>query len=209
MDIGILHTHTLIVVVWLLLFSTKAVLLFLGKEEPLTTLRNKTKVVEMILGFLLLATGSYLMVKTGAHFTWHWVKLVGVIAAIPLGIVGLKKSNKALTALSLFVFLYFYGVSETRSLSLRPSNYAKMEEAGEPAELYSAATIYTNECTRCHGPAGDAMAFKAMNLKESKLNVEQIKNTIAEGRGTMKGYAKKLSAKQLDELAEYVNGLKE
>lgn len=209
MQIGILHTHTTVVILFLVLFLFKALLLFAGKNDLLDSIRAKTKVLDMILGTLILATGAYLMSIVGQRDTWLWVKLFSVVLLIPVSIVGIKKSNKALVALGLVGFLYFYGVAETRSLTMKPTNYAELAASGADETLYSAEVIYANECQRCHGMNGDAEVYKAYNLKTSKLNAQQATDIIRNGRGTMKGYEKRLNDEQINAVAEYIQGFKD
>lgn len=122
MYIGFLHTHVTVVLLFLLFFIFKAVLLFLGKREQLARLRAKTKIVDIILGTLILITGGYLTSVYGSNLpSWLLVKIILVFIAIPLAIVGIAKSNKLLAALSLIIFIYVYGVAETKSVNMKPA----------------------------------------------------------------------------------------
>ncbi|WP_181885069.1 SirB2 family protein [Pontibacter diazotrophicus] len=118
-SVAFLHTHVLVVVLFLLFFAVKAILLLFNKRETLDKVRSKTKIVDMILGTLILVTGGYLLfLYSGGIPTYLIVKIVLVLLAIPLGIVGIKRENKVLTVLTLFIFLYVYGVAETNSLTM-------------------------------------------------------------------------------------------
>lgn len=81
--------------------------LMLFKPELFQVVRAKTKVVEMILGPLLLITG--LMVwnayNSFAIQGWIIVKILLMFAGTGLAIVGLKKGNKGLAVLSLLIFV--------------------------------------------------------------------------------------------------------
>lgn len=122
MYIGFFHTHVTVVLVFLFFFLIKAILLFLGKREQLARLRARTKILDIILGILILITGGYLASVYGANMpSWLMVKIVLVLLAIPLGIVGIAKSNKLLAALSLLIFIYVYGVAETKSVNMKPA----------------------------------------------------------------------------------------
>ena len=112
------HSHLLIISLFLLNFIFKTYLL-LSNHEKFNDIRNKTKLVEIILGTLVLVSGITLFVYTESYkVMWVNVKMILVIAAIPLGIIGMKKSNKALALLSLLLFLYVFAVAWTKSLTL-------------------------------------------------------------------------------------------
>lgn len=114
-----LHTHVLVVILFLLLFTTKTALLLLNKRAALTSLRNKTKVIEMILGTLILVTGGWMLFNYSGIPGWLITKVVFVLIAIPVGIVGLKRENKVLAVLALLLFVYVYGIAETDSLAMQ------------------------------------------------------------------------------------------
>lgn len=209
MQTGILHTHTTVVAIFLLFYLLKTILLITGKVEALDRIRERTKILDMVLGMLILATGSYLMVILGGLATYTWVKLVAVIALIPVGIIAMKRHNKALATLGLVGFIYFYGVAETKSLTMKKTNYGELAAAGAIKGEYLPSTIYKNECQRCHGTLGDAQVYGAANLRTSKLNEQQIAGVILAGQGKMKGYEGRLNSEQLNELAAYVSRLKD
>ncbi len=222
---GFSHLHMTVVVIFLLLFATKVVLLLLSKNETLTTLRNKTKVIEMILGTLILITGGYLLFSAPVKETWMWVKLGAVLALIPMGIVGLKKENKALAALSLAGFIYFFGVSETKSLTFKRDKIKIVTpEAAAPAvnadttvaianeildqNASAGKAIYEQVCKACHGPNGDLAVGGAANLTISKLTKEERVAFINKGKGLMPAYKDALSESEIDAVAEYIAALK-
>jgi uncharacterized membrane protein SirB2 len=57
---GILHTHYLVVTLFLLIYVVKTILLLSNKNDLLATFTKKVKVFEMVVSFLFLATGVYL-----------------------------------------------------------------------------------------------------------------------------------------------------
>lgn len=115
---AVLNAHVLVVVLFLILLIIKAFLLFTNKQHSLHNLKRKTKVLDIIFGTLILLTGGYLLFQYPDIPTWLIAKIALVLAAIPLAIVGIKKLNKPLTALSLVIFMYVYGMSETKSLHM-------------------------------------------------------------------------------------------
>lgn len=81
----------------------------------------------------------------------------------------------------------------------------------------SAAELYTKTCASCHGKDGRAKTFKAKlnharNLTDaewqSRVSDERIFNSIANGKGKMPPYGKKLSEQEIDSLVAYVRSLK-
>lgn len=219
------HTHVLVVVLFLILFIVKAFLLFTNKLQALESIRNKTKVLDIIFGVLILATGGYLIFQYNGVPTWLIVKVVLVIAAIPLGIVGIKKHNKPLTALSLLLFLYVYGVAETKNLNMKKEKSAETattenatvsEEKTTPAigtemtatALTNAKAIYNQLCTPCHGEDGTKRLGTAADLSASTLSLEERKTIILKGKGLMPIYQGQITEQEAEELAAYTQTLK-
>ena len=112
---GMLHTHKLVVLLFVLIYLIKTVLLLLNRNESLQSFTRKIKIPEMIISALFLLTGIYLAFNTGDKGTWLWVKIAAIIVVIPLAIVAFKKSNKMLALLSFIILVYIYGISETKS----------------------------------------------------------------------------------------------
>jgi quinohemoprotein ethanol dehydrogenase len=116
--------------------------------------------------------------------------------------------------MALLGFFYVYGVSETKSLTLSRPTYtdAAPADGAEPSEealQQQAAEIYRNECLRCHGEDGAAGNYSAYNLREGKLSHEESVAVIKNGRGTMPAYGDRLSDRQIDALATYIEKFRE
>lgn len=115
----LIEAHKGIVYLFLISLFIKAILAFVN-QDLFDKVRQKTKVVEMILGTLLIVTGGMLifsfpeMMKQG----WLHVKLTIVIIGIPLAIIGLKRNKKILIIISLLLFVYAYLVAKTKSFTL-------------------------------------------------------------------------------------------
>jgi cbb3-type cytochrome c oxidase subunit III len=84
-------------------------------------------------------------------------------------------------------------------------------------ESDSAAEIFSHQCSGCHGKDGQAKGLKAKakgarNLTDAewqdRVSDERIFNSINNGKGHMPGFSKKLSEAQIDQLVQYVRGLK-
>ena len=94
---GMLHSHLTAVIIFLLIYVVKTVLLLSNKNELLSSFSKKTRILEMIISFLFLATGIYLttQIPLGGKFAYlFYFKVLMVLAAIPVAIIGFKKSNK-------------------------------------------------------------------------------------------------------------------
>lgn len=110
----LIKAHEGIVYLFLILFIVKSYFFMSGKTAQFQSIRSRTKVLDMILGVLVLGTGIYLVSLRGTMETWVIAKLIIVLAAIPLAIIGFKKENKLLVALAtlafvgLFVFMKFH-----------------------------------------------------------------------------------------------------
>ena len=80
-----------------------------------------------------------------------------------------------------------------------------------------ARSLFAKNCATCHGNDGQAKTFKAKlnharNLTDSawQANVsdERLFNSIANGRGDMPGWGKKLTEAEINSLVAYVRQLK-
>lgn len=221
MEIGMLHTHVLVVTLFLLFLLFKTVLLLINKKELLAKVR-KFKMVEPILGVLMLATGGYLLSLYGsAAPTYLWVKLVLVLIIIPIGIVAFKKENKAMAIVALLLTFYIYGASEVGSLTFSKDETAAVTDdspanntseviiEGETAELLkNGKEIFLAECKKCHGKDGKKGLFKSPDLTESQLNLSERVAWIKKGKGVMPAYEEKLSETEIEAVALYLDELK-
>ena len=95
---GILHSHYLVVVLFLLIYVIKTILLLSNKNDLLLKFSKKVKIAEIIISVLFLVTGIYLSTQLplgGKYDYLFWVKLIMVFLAIPIAVLGFKKSNKS------------------------------------------------------------------------------------------------------------------
>ena len=74
------------------------------------------------------------------------------------------------------------------------------------ANSIDGAPIFAQYCVRCHGATG--VEGRAPNLKKTDFTKSEIASTVAKGRGHMPGFSDKLSAQQIDAVAEFVTHLK-
>jgi len=222
MEIGMLHSHVTVVTLFLLFLLFKTVLLLANKKELLSKVRTKLKMVDPILGVLMLATGGYLLSLYGSSApTYLWVKLIIVLIIIPIGIVAFKKESKAMAIITLLLTFYIYGASEAGSLSFsKEETTAASEEnpaqnatevviEGSTADLLKTGKeIYLAECKKCHGKDGKRGLFKATDLTQSKLNLSEKVAWIKKGKGVMPAYEEKLSKTEIKAVALYLDKLK-
>lgn len=197
---GILHTHTLVVSLFLLIYLIKTALLVFGKTEMLQNFTKKFRVPEMIISVLFFATGIYLAINTGNAGTWLWVKLAAVLISIPLAVIGFKRLNKNLALLSLILLIYSYGISETKSLFFKRENKTISSVDGKE--------IYETKCVSCHGEDGKSGMSGAKDLTVSQLKPEEKISLITNGKNTMKAYKEILTPDQINAVAEYTETLK-
>lgn len=197
---GILHTHYLVVTLFLLIYVIKTILLLSNKNELLAGFVKKTRIAEMIISFLFLATGIYLATQLpfgGKYDYLFWIKLAMVFTSIPLAIIGFKKSNKILAALSLLLITGSYGLAETYK---KKKNIPK--ESTIVISATDGATLYSNYCMRCHGSDGKTGLAGAKNLNTTLLDLNMIKQVILTGQGDMPSAP--VNEEQATSIAEYV-----
>ena len=233
---AILNAHILVVILFLILFIIKAFLLFTNKTQALESIKRKTKVLDMILGTLILITGGYLIFQLNSIPTWLIIKVLLVFAAIPLAIIGLKKLNKPLVALAVVIFVYVYGVAESKSITMQKEIPARMEaEVQEPevdpaaetnelptgenapaistemseTAVNNARQIYNQLCANCHGQDGQKGVAGATDLSSSMLTLAERKSVILNGRGNMPAFKGTLTEQEAEEIGAYTQMLGE
>jgi cytochrome c553 len=226
MEIGILHTHVLTVTLFVIFLLFKSILLFANKMTLLSKVKSKFKLVDPILGVLMLATGGYLLSLYGSDApTYLWIKLVVVLFIIPIGIVAFKKENKVMALIALLLTFYIYGVSEVGSLTFSKDDHLteqigdpQPEETGSVASdiiaqnlesvLATGKEIYLAECKKCHGKDGKKGLFKSPDLTKSNLNLAERIAWIKKGKGVMPAYENELSEADIESVAAYLDELK-
>jgi uncharacterized membrane protein SirB2 len=142
---GFLHTHYLVVTLFLLIYVVKTILLLSNKADLLITFTRKVKVFEMIVSALFLITGIYLATQLPFNSKYDylfWIKLVMVFASIPIAIIGFKRGNKILAALSLLLITGSYGIAEVYSKRKGiPKNAVSNQQ-----NISDAKTLYEMNC---------------------------------------------------------------
>jgi len=218
MEIAFLHTHVLVVTLFLAFLLFKTILLLANKKELLAKVRTRFKMADPILGTLMLITGGYLLYLYGAAAPLYlWVKLIVVLLIIPLGIIAFKKENKLLATLAMLLTLYIYGVSETGSLTFSSSQelaqtieveIQNVELQNEAVAVKNGKEVYLAECKKCHGKDGKKGLFKSPDLTQSKLTLAERVAWIKKGKGVMPAYEGQLSLDEIKAVAAYLDELK-
>ncbi len=217
---GFLHLHITAVSLFLILYTIKTVLLLMNRNEQLDKLRVKTKIADMVLGSVMLITGGYLLSLFSVQ-TYHYVKILVALASIPVGIVAFKKKNKVLASVLLVLFVYVFGVAETKSLTF--SKPEKIEipsitsdstavenilDQNADVALKNGKAIYTAACVVCHGPDGKLGVGGAKDLTTSTLTHAEKVDMITHGKGLMTPFKGQLTEQEIDEVASYVDSIK-
>jgi uncharacterized membrane protein SirB2 len=217
---GILHSHTGIVTLYLVLLLIKTVLLLANKKEALQKVRSKTRILEIVLGSLFIITGVWLsFLSAAANGAYFWVKIVAILAIVPLGIIAFKREQKVLGIFTLILFAYTYGISETKSLTLQknlPAYYAQAvpEKSFDPSSsdyklVKHGEYVYNKNCTSCHGKNGKGQWSGSNNLHNSGLTYQGTRGWIQNGQNKMPAYKGYLSEQEIKAVAKYVMQFKE
>lgn len=198
---GILHTHYLVVVLFLLIYVIKTVLLLSNKNDLLAAFTKKVKIAEMIISFLFLGTGVYLATQLpfgGKYDYLFWIKVAMVLASIPLAVVGFKKHNKMLAALSLLLITGAFGLAEV---------YHKRKGVAKDSTEVAATDgkgLFEQKCAMCHGNDGKLGLSGAKDLTATTMDITSIKEVILKGKNMMAPVS--VSEEEATSIAEYVNG---
>lgn len=194
MATGMLHTHTLMVVLFVLIYLIKTILLLSDKHDLLEKFKAKTKIAEMVISFAFLGTGVYLLTQVPSINTLLIVKVALVFASIPLAVIGFKKKNKILASLSFFFLIVAFVLAYK----------AKDSKAGEKTVALSGKEIFEEKCSLCHGNDGKLGMSGAKDLSVTTLDHQNIVTIITEGKNSMASYKNVLSTDQIEAVANYI-----
>ncbi len=198
---GFLHTHILVVTLFLLLYLVKTILLLSNRNDLLQKFSKMFRVPEMIISTLFLVTGVYLALQLpfGSKYDYlFWIKIAMVLASIPIAVIGFKKSNKILAALSLLLITGSYGLAEVYGKKKGIVASAKGVPTGSDGLAY-----YQANCKLCHGDDGKLMMAGAKDLSKTTMDLAAIKEIILKGKSTMPPAP--VNEEQAQMIAEYVH----
>ncbi|MGZ3862045.1 MAG: c-type cytochrome [Bacteroidia bacterium] len=193
-------THFVVVTIFFLIYLIKTVLLVANKKEQLQGFTKKTKVLEMIVSFLFLGTGIYLLTQVPEFKTELIIKISMVFLSIPLAIVGFKKGNKGLAILSFLLITAAFGLAEMSA----KKNSAKVTNADIKSDgSIDAKLLYTDNCAKCHGEDGKAGIMGATDLSATQLSADSISVLTEKGRNSMPATVG-LTIEQRNAIAKYI-----
>jgi cytochrome c553 len=200
--------HTISVMLFLVTYVIKTILLF-SSRGMLDKYASATKVPEMIISFVFLATGIWLFVIIGGIKTFQIIKLVFVFTSIPLAIIGFKKYKKGLALLSLLLIIGAYGLAEmAKGKPFIPASASVSMDTSDPVYAHG-ALIYQQNCKFCHGTDGRKMYRNAPDLTMSTASEDNVKLMVTEGsKGKMPAYKIILSDENIAAVSRYVVGLR-
>lgn len=199
---GFLHTHYLVVTLFLLIYLIKTILLLSNRKDLLATFTKKVKVFEMIISSLFLITGIYLTTQLpfGNKYDYlFYIKIVMVLVSIPLAVIGFKRSNKILAALSLLLITGSFGIAEAYS-----KRKGTPKGDGTAIAVTDGKALYEKNCSSCHGTDGKLGLSGALDLSATQLDVSSIQTIIQQGRGAMAPVS--VSEQEAKSISDYVEG---
>jgi len=201
---GLKHLHLILITLFLISILIKTVLIFVD-EENFVFYRKKTKFVEMVITMLFLVSGiiMFTMRNGGFHFTFH-IKLILIIFAIPIAIIGFKKKNKFLVFVSTSLFIITYGIAD---LSTKRMKEVHIELP--VTDVNYGKALYERNCSTCHGDKGARQLNGATNLSSDDFSLYAISETIRYGSLSKKmvGF-KTLNNLEVNAISRYVLTLK-
>jgi uncharacterized membrane protein SirB2 len=207
---GLLHTHFLFVILFVLLFLVKTILLLINKTKAFTKVQKWFKVPGIVIDTGFVLTGIYLAFHSGMVQMGNWfgIKIVLLILILPLSIISMKRKNKWLALFTLVMILYLFGMSETKSPKMKKAEILVTEETLELNDTLEGhvlgESIYLDNCIVCHGTNGDKHKSDAGKLTLSQKDFSALEDVIRNGKGNMPAYGKYLSDKKISGLAMYI-----
>lgn len=209
---AIRHTHLLSVILFLLIYLIKTFLLITNKNEGLAKFTKMVKVPEMIISFLFLGTGIYLLTQVGATKLLI-IKIVMVLASIPIAIIGFKKSNKVLAVLSLLLIIGAYGLAEINKKQKQTIEKKYIDAAASnPTDpnyniVAHGKIVFEAYCEKCHGKGGENGEM-GLNLTVTQFDHNAKTERVKSGAGSMPAFKNVLNEQEINAVVAYVETLK-
>lgn len=193
-------THFVVVTIFFLIYLIKTILLLANKNENLQSFTKKIKVVEMIVSFLFLGTGIYLMTQIPEIKIELIIKISMVFMSIPLAVIGFKRGNKGLAVLSFLLITAAFGLAEMSA----KKNSAKVNNNDlNNNGTINAKLLYSDNCAKCHGEDGKAGLVGATDLSVTALTADSISTLTEKGRKSMPATVG-LTLEQRNAIAQYI-----
>lgn len=193
---GILHTHYLVVILFLLIYVVKTILLLSDRNDLLLRFSKFIRIPEITISFLFLFSGIYLLTQLSSIPVMIWIKICLIFSSIPIAVVGFRKYNKVLGALSLVMITVSFAIGEvSHSKKVKADNTGIAQNDGK--------ALYENNCAVCHGGDGKLGASGAKDLSATALDLAGIKTIILNGKGAMP--AAQVNNEQAEAISAYVD----
>ena len=110
--------------------------------------------------------------------------------------------KQTLVSVVLLTFVLILGCGPTGD----PSKSADANDS-EPLPLSAGKSLFSTHCVVCHGTDGGLGLNEAGDLRESEMTLEQRKQIIRDGKGTMIAYRRILDDREIDAVARYTKEL--
>ena len=202
----LLTIHKISVIIFLLIYLVKTILLVANQNENLEKFKKLTKVLEMIVSAAFLITGVWMFVQIGSIKSLQIIKIILVLASIPVAVIAYKKSNKALAIVSLLMIIMSYGLAE---MSKKQKAMGADESGLKSNDVQvMGQSAYTAYCVKCHGEDGKKGFMGAYDLSITTMDKPNIVNIITNGKESMTPFKDVLNEQQIQAVAEYVQTLK-
>ncbi|MEN8248661.1 MAG: cytochrome c [Bacteroidota bacterium] len=210
--IAFYHTHKLVVVLFILIYLTKAILLLMSKGSALEKFNKFIRIPEIVVSALLFITGL-VMLSQIANFTLLFAtKLLLVVIVLPVAIIAYKKLNKFLAILAVLILITVYGMAEMYKAQFAKKQDIEVALSDATLENYSIEThgkaLFDAQCIVCHGDDGKAMRSGAKDLTMSTKSDAEMIELIKNGKNTMPSMNNIYNEQELEALVHYINTLK-
>jgi mono/diheme cytochrome c family protein len=205
-----LHTHKLVVTLFILIYLIKAILLLMNGNS-FDKFIKFIRIPEMIISALFFITGLYMLTQIADFTTLFAIKLSFVVIVLPLAIFAYKKRNKLLAIITVLVLITVYGLAE-----MHKAQFAKKVELTETVvvdddENYDRVAhgkaLYEVQCIVCHGEDGKAQRSGAKDITITTLSDEEIIAVIKNGKNTMPAMGAIFDERELNALVAYIKTL--
>ncbi len=201
-------THVIVVNIFLLIYLIKTILLY-SNRSSLEKFNRIIKVPEMIVSTLFLVTGIWLFAILGAIKVLQVVKLIFVLTAVPLAVIGFKKQKKVLAFISFILIVGAYGLAEAgKNKPYIPTKVVVTGGTDDAAQ--NGIKVFAANCAMCHGLDGKKQYRDAADLSMSVSDAVRIDTLIRKGsKGKMPAFGTTLSDDEIATVESYIITLRE
>ena len=126
-----------------------------------------------------------------------------IFGSIPIAVIGFRKHNKILAALSLLMITGSFGLGEIYHKKKGIAKDPEVKTGTNEVAATDGKSLYQANCALCHGGDGKLGAAGAKDLSVSVMDVSQIKEIIIHGKGAMP--AAPVNDNEAATISEYVN----